>query len=350
MRICAHIFLLQEITVLLSRKALNSSGNYTFHCGQGRPVTFCLQVEKAKVMFHTPLQLQRAPDPHLMAPSVISSSNTSATLTCNVMGNPAPKVAWTLCQKDEKCITLDGKVAATHPDTNVSFTSHLPLNPHLHLLPESQFNVTCLASNFLGEGSVTSPFTMVDYFPALPVLITWCLCFTSSDCQNSTQVEGDVTLNAFSSQKLRARCSAPGRLDRGWSVPKRFNDSIRTTSVSTGRSHTHFLDVESLTIEHTGILHCHGYSLMLEVVGEKCILYMNWFFLRISCRGNYITPSPESTFPQPLSSWDLVNTQREVNQIHFSDLSPDFINENDARLRECLTPFDIFAILTTCTA
>ena len=293
---------------------------------------------KGKSYVSHPLQLQRAPDPHLMAPSVISSSNTSATLTCHVMGNPAPKVAWTLCQKDEKCITLDGKVAATHLDNNVSFTSHLPLNPHLHLLPESQFNVTCLASNFLGEGSVTSPFTMVDYFPAVPVLITWCLCFTSSDCQNSTQVEeGDVTLNAFSSQKLRARCSAPGRLDRGWSVPKRFNDSIRTTSMSTGRSHTHFLDVESLTIEHTGILHCHGYSLMLDVVGEKSILYMNWFFIRISCRGNFIIPSPESTFPQPLSSWDLVNTQREVNQIHFSDwpLSPNQVTLGEQVTLNC---------------
>ena len=51
--LCSHLFIvMQEITVLLSKKALNSSGNYTFHCGQGRPVTFCLQVEKAKVMFH----------------------------------------------------------------------------------------------------------------------------------------------------------------------------------------------------------------------------------------------------------------------------------------------------------
>ena len=262
------------ITVSRSRKALSSSGNYTFHCGTGQPVTFCLQVRMTKMMLNTCCpQLQQAPDVHLVVPSVISSSNTSAPLTCNVMGNPAPKVTWALCQRDEKCVTLPAKVKPTHPATNVSFTSQLPLSPFLPNLPGSHLNVTCLASNSLGRSSATSPLTLVDYLPPVPVLVTWCLCFACSDCQDSTQVEENVTLTAFSSQKLKAQCSAGGSEDQGWSLTGSMDERMmRMRSWSTNRSHTHLILIDRLSTGHAGILHCHGFTLKLDVIGEGEIL------------------------------------------------------------------------------
>ena len=206
-----------------------------------------------------------------MVPSVVSSSNTSAALTCNVMANPAPtNLTWTLCQRDEKCVTIDGIVTATRPETNVSFTSHLPLSPELHRLPGGHLNVTCHASNSLGEGSATSSLTLVDYLPPVPVLITWRLCFTSSHCQDSTQVEEDVTLPAYSSQKLEANCSTAGGEDEGWSLGGNLSErTVRRRSWSTNRSHTHFISIDKLSSNHAGILHCHGFSLKLNVTGKR---------------------------------------------------------------------------------
>ena len=261
------------ITVLRSRKALSSSGNYTFYCGAGEPVTFCLQVRTAQMMPHTCHQLQRAPEVNLTVPSVISSSNTSTSLTCKVMGNPAPKVTWILCQRDRKCVTVEGKVTPTDPATNVSFTSQLLLSPHFQRLPDNHVNVTCLASNSLGDGSATSPLTLVDYLPPVPVLITWCLCFACSDCSpDSRQAEEDVTLTAFSSQKLKVQCSAAGGQDEGWSLTGSLNERVLRRSWSTDRSHTHLILIDKLSPGHAGILHCHGISLKLDVTGEEDIL------------------------------------------------------------------------------
>ena len=271
-----------SITVSRSRKALSSSGKYTFHCGTGRPVTFCLQVRTANMIKpQTCHQLQGAPDVRLVVPSVISSSNTSASLTCTVLANPAPtNLTWTLCQRGETCIRVVDNVTATQPATNLSFTSHLPLSLHLHRLPGDHLHVTCLASNSLGEGSATSPLTLVDYLPPLPVLITWCLCFACSDCRDSTQFEEDVTLTAFSSQKLKAQCSAlrrgcaSGGQDEGWILSGSLSErQITRRSWSTNRSHTHIILIDKLAPQHTGILHCHGFSLKLNVIGKEDILF-----------------------------------------------------------------------------
>ena len=189
------------------------------------------------------------------------------------MGNPAPELNWTLCQRDEKCVTLWSKVKPTHPATNVSFTSQLPLSAFLHLLPGSHLNVTCLASNTLGRSSATSPLTVVDYLPPVPVLVTWCLCFACSDCQDSTQIEENITLTAFSSQKLKAQCSAGGSQDQGWSFTGVLDERTRTMrSWSTARSHTHLILIDALSTGHAGILHCHGLTLKLDVIGKEGIL------------------------------------------------------------------------------
>ena len=39
----------QDVTVSRSIESLSSSGNYTFYCGSGHPVTFCLQVRKTRM-------------------------------------------------------------------------------------------------------------------------------------------------------------------------------------------------------------------------------------------------------------------------------------------------------------
>ena len=187
------------------------------------------------------------------------------------MGNPAPtNLTWTLRQRDETCVTINGTVRATHPATNVSFTSHLPLSPHLHRLPGDHLNVTCQASNSLGKGSATSSLTLVDYLPPVPVLVTWCLCFNCSDCRDSTQAEEDVTLTAFSSQKLKAQCSTTVGQDEGWSLSGSLSERRMTRrSWSTNRSHTQIILIDKLSADHAGVLHCHGVSLKLDVIGKR---------------------------------------------------------------------------------
>ena len=39
----------QDVKVSRSIESLSSSGNYTFYCGSGHPVTFCLQVRKTQM-------------------------------------------------------------------------------------------------------------------------------------------------------------------------------------------------------------------------------------------------------------------------------------------------------------
>ena len=208
----------------------------------------------------------------LIVPPVISSLDSSAFLTCNVMASPVPSVYWTLCQTEEDCTTLTGNVRPSPPSSRISFTSKLSASDYLHLLPGGQGQVTCSGSNHLGEVSANSLVTLVDYLPAVPAVITWCLCFTCSDCQGSPQVEGNATHTAYSSQMFKAECSTFGPTDQGWILPPSLNRKITLTSSSTNRSHKHLLLIDQLPAGQFN-LHCNGLSLLLDVRGEIHLLF-----------------------------------------------------------------------------